>query len=192
MDSKIIKQETTGIKTKELVLTGLMAALICVMGPLSLPIPISPVPISLATLAIYFSVYILGMKRSTISCLIYLLIGFVGLPVFSGFTSGPAKLLGPTGGYMVGYIVLTLVCGAFIDKWRGRLIPCFAGMVFGTLVFYAIGTAWLSVQGHMSFGSALAAGVLPFIPGDLAKIIVVVLVGPQICKRLRKAGLNES
>lgn len=80
-------------KTKELTLIGLMAALTCIAGPLSLPLPFSPVPISLTNLAIYFSVYILGMKRGTISYLVYLLLGLVGLPVFSAFTSGPAKLL---------------------------------------------------------------------------------------------------
>ncbi|MDE7184517.1 MAG: biotin transporter BioY, partial [Lachnospiraceae bacterium] len=78
-------------KTKELTLIGLMAAITCIAGPLSLPLPFSPVPISLTNLAIYFSVYILGMKRGTISYLVYLLLGLVGLPVFSAFTSGPAK-----------------------------------------------------------------------------------------------------
>ena len=75
-------------KTKELTLIGLMAALTCIAGPLSLPLPFSPVPISLTNLAIYFSVYILGMKRGTISYLVYLLLGLVGLPVFSAAGHG--------------------------------------------------------------------------------------------------------
>ncbi len=79
-------------KTKEITLIGLMAAVTCIAGPLSLALPFSPVPISLTNLAIYFSVYILGMRRGTISYLVYLLLGLVGLPVFSAFTSGPAKL----------------------------------------------------------------------------------------------------
>ena len=98
-------------KTKELTLIGLMAALTCIAGPLSLPLPFSPVPISLTNLAIYFSVYILGMKRGTISYLVYLLLGLVGLPVFSAFTSGPAKLFGPTGGYLIGFIFIALISG---------------------------------------------------------------------------------
>ena len=84
-------------KTKEITLIGLMAAVTCIAGPLSLALPFSPVPISLTNLAIYVSVYILGMRRGTISYLVYLLLGLVGLPVFSAFTSGPAKLFGPTG-----------------------------------------------------------------------------------------------
>ena len=70
-------------KTKELTLIGLMAAVICIAGPLSLPLPFSPIPISLTNLAVYFSVYTLGMKRGTVSYLVYLLIGVAGLPVFS-------------------------------------------------------------------------------------------------------------
>ena len=78
-----------------------MTAVICVLAPFSLPI--GPVPISLTNLAIYFVLYMLGVKRGTISYLVYLLIGLVGVPVFSGFTSGPGKLFGPTGGYLIGY-----------------------------------------------------------------------------------------
>ena len=107
-------------KTKEITLIGLMTAVTCIAGPLSLPLPFSPVPISLTNLAIYFSVYILGMRRGTISYLVYLLLGFVGLPVFSAFTSGPAKLFGPTGGYLIGFIFMALICGYCIDRWNGQ------------------------------------------------------------------------
>lgn len=177
-------------KTKQIALIGLMAALTCVMGPLSIPIPFSPVPISLTNLAIYFTIYVLGMKRGTISYVIYLLIGLVGLPVFSAFTSGPAKLLGPTGGYLIGFIFLAVICGFFIDRWSDKMLLCFVGMVIGTAVCYLFGTVWLAYQANMSFGGALAAGVIPFIPGDLVKIIIAMLIGPQVRKRLKKAGLN--
>ena len=194
-------------KTKELTLIGLMAALICIMGPFSIAIPISPVPISLTNLAVYFAVYVLGMKRGTISYCIYLLIGLVGLPVFSAFTSGPAKLLGPTGGYLIGFIFMALICGIFIDRWSSNMLMCFVGMVLGTFVCYLFGTVWLafmlSMKGDagqagtfsaiiagMDFRAALAAGVLPFLPGDLTKIVVSMLVGPQVRRRLRKTGLN--
>lgn len=83
-------------KTYEITITALMTAVTCILAPMS--IPIGPVPISFTNLAIYLSLYLLGWKRGTISYLIYLLIGLVGLPVFSGFTGGPAKLAGPTGG----------------------------------------------------------------------------------------------
>jgi biotin transport system substrate-specific component len=185
---------TVGVKqsrkldTKTITIIGLMAAVTCIMGPLSIAIPISPVPISLTNLAVYFAIYVLGMKKGTVSYLIYLLIGLVGVPVFSSFTSGPAKLLGPTGGYLIGFIFMALICGFFIDKWNNRLAD-FAGMVIGTVVCYGFGTAWLAYQASMNFSAALAAGVIPFIPGDLTKIVIALIVGPEVRKRLKKAGL---
>ena len=90
------------LSTRQLAVIGVMTAVTCVLAPFSLPI--GPVPISLTNLAIYFSLYVLGTKFGCISYVIYLLIGFIGVPVFSGFTNGPGKLLGPTGGYLIGFI----------------------------------------------------------------------------------------
>jgi len=177
------------MSTKILALIGVMTALICILGPISLPLPVSPVPISLGTLAIYFAIYVLGMKQGTISCCVYLLIGLVGVPVFTGFTGGPAKLLGPTGGYMIGYIFMALIGGWFIDKWNGEIVYSFVGLLLATIVLYAFGTVWLAYQAGMGFGAALMAGVIPFIPGDLAKMIIAVLVGVQVRSRLKKAKL---
>lgn len=192
MESSIkSNQETnTNKKTSTIALIGVMAAVTCVLGPLSIPLPVSPVPISLTNFAIYMAVYVLGMKKGTVSYLIYLLIGFVGIPVFSAFTGGPAKLLGPTGGYLIGFIFMALICGFFIDKWCSRMYMCFLGMVVGTAVCYLFGTVWLAYQAGMGFGAALGAGVIPFLPGDFAKMIIAMLIGPQIRKRLISAGLN--
>jgi biotin transport system substrate-specific component len=176
------------IDTKTIAIIGLMTAVICILGPLSMPIPISPVPISLCILGIYLAVYVLGMKKGTVSVLVYLLMGFVGIPVFSSFSSGPAKLLGPTGGYLIGYIFLALICGFFIDRWDKRLIH-FGGMVLGCGVCYAFGTAWLAYQAGMTFYAALWAGVIPYIPGDLIKMAIALIIGPEIRKRLKKSGL---
>lgn len=188
-------------KTKELTLIGLMAAITCIAGPLSLPLPFSPVPVSLTNLAIYFSVYILGMKRGTISYLVYLLLGLVGLPVFSAFTSGPAKLFGPTGGYLIGFIFMALICGYCVDRWNGRFVASFLGMAAGTAVCYLFGTLWLAYQMTLNAGqsprnfvqalpAAFAVGVLPFIIGDLAKMVLTLLVGSQVRVRVTKAALN--
>ena len=173
------------LTTKTMALIGVMTAIICVMGPLSLPI--GPVPLSLGTLAIYFAVYVLGMKKGVIACLVYLLIGLVGVPVFAAFSSGPAKLLGPTGGYLIGYIFLALICGFVIDKTDNMAI-CFFGMLLGTAVLYMFGTAWLAYSAKMTFQKALAAGVLPFIAGDAAKIVIAIIAGGEVRKRLR--GFN--
>ena len=177
-------------KTKEITLIGLMTAVTCIAGPLSLALPFSPVPISLTNLAIYFSVYILGMRRGTISYLVYLLLGLVGLPVFSAFTSGPAKLFGPTGGYLIGFIFMALICGYCIDRWNGQIAISFLGMAAGTVVMYGFGTVWLVYQSGLSFGGALAVGVFPFVMGDLAKMVLTLLIGSQVRVRVRKAALN--
>lgn len=179
------------MNTKNLALIGLMSAVLCILGPISLPIPVSPVPISLGMLAVYLTVYILGMKKGTISVCIYILLGLVGLPVFTAFGSGIGKVLGPTGGYLVGYIFIALISGFFIDRWKTNQVLIFLGMILGTAVCYLLGTAWLAIQGGMSFAAALAAGVIPFIPGDLAKIVITMLVAAPVRKALWKAGILE-
>ena len=92
----------------QLACCALMAALMCIFGPMS--VPIGPVPVSLTNLVIYFTVYLIGMKGATVSYLIYMLLGIVGLPVFSGYQGGLAKVAGPTGGYLVGFILMALIC----------------------------------------------------------------------------------
>lgn len=175
--------------TRQVTLIALMAAVICILGPLSIPLPGGLVPISLTNLAIYFILYILGMKRSMSSYLIYLLIGLVGVPVFSGFSGGVGKLFGPTGGYLFGFIFLEIIAGIFIDKWPNKWYLCLIGMIAGTAVCYLFGTIWLAYQAGYSFKAALWAGVIPFIPGDLIKMVLAMLLGPQIRNRLKKAKL---
>ena len=174
---------------KQITLAGLMTAVFCLLGPLSLNIPISPVPISLGMLALYFVTSVLGMKLGTFSVLAYILLGLAGLPVFTGFTGGAGKLLGPTGGYIIGYIFMALICGFFVDKWGNRLIMEILGMVLGTAVCYLFGTVWLAYLASYTFYQALAAGVLPYIPLDAVKLAIALLVGRQIRARILKAGL---
>ena len=180
-------EKTQKINTRQLTLIGVMAAVTCILGPLSLPIGV--VPISLTNLVIYFSIYVLGGKRGTLSYIVYLFIGLVGLPVFSGFSGGLPKLFGPTGGYLIGFVFMAFISGIFIDKFSNKIYMCFLGMVLGTIVTYIFGTAWLAYEAHMPFNKALAVGVLPFIPGDIVKITIASLIGPQIKKRLISAGL---
>ena len=180
-----MKERTLSIQ--QLSVIGVMTAVICILAPLSIPIGV--VPISFTNLAVYIALYVLGVKKGTISYLVYLCIGFIGVPVFSGFTSGPGKLFGPTGGYLVGFIFMAVIAGIFIDRFTDKMYRCFLGMVIGTLVSYLLGTLWLAYVGEMNLKAALAAGVIPFIPGDLAKIVISMLIGPQIRKQLIKAGL---
>lgn len=177
----------SGLTIRQIAVIGVMTAVTCILAPFS--VPIGPVPISLTNLAIYFSLYVLGTKNGTISYLVYLLIGLIGVPVFSGFTSGPEKLFGPTGGYLIGFIPMAILAGIFIDKFTSNYMLCLLGMILGTAVCYILGTLWLSYQANLSFKAALFAGVIPFIIGDLIKIILAMLAGPQIRKQLIRADL---
>ena len=183
-----MKEKTLSIQ--QLAVIGVMAAVICILAPFSIPIGV--VPISFTNLAVYIAIYVLGSRKGTISYLIYLLIGLVGVPVFSGFTSGPGKLFGPTGGYLIGFAFMALISGIFIDRFSNKMYLCFVGMVLGTAVCYLLGTIWLAYQAGLSFQSALAAGVVPFIPGDLIKIVIAMIIGPQMRKALNKAGLYQN
>lgn len=165
---------------------AVMTALMCVLGPLS--VPIGPVPFSLQVFVVYLSVYALGARRGAVAVVLYLLIGFVGLPVFSGFAGGPGKLLGPTGGFLVGFIPLAAISGWFIDRWEGSVVMQFAGMLLGLAVLYLFGAAWLAKVANLTFDKCMAAAVYPFIPIDALKIALAVLLGRTLRRRLRAAA----
>ncbi|MCR4695471.1 MAG: biotin transporter BioY [Pseudobutyrivibrio sp.] len=171
--------------TRDVALTGLMAAVICICGPLSIPIGV--IPVSLTPFAIMLAVEILGRNRGTMACLIYLLIGLVGLPVFSGFSGGVGKLFGPTGGFLFSFAFMTLIAGTFIDKFSNVIMHMLGG-ILGLIFLYAIGTLWLSFQASMTIPQALAAAVIPFVPMDIAKIVLAVLLGKAVKERIKIFG----
>lgn len=174
------------INTRTLTLIGLMTAIICTLAPWAIPLPFSPVPLSLATFAIYFNLWVLGGKKGATSVIIYLLLGTVGVPVFSNFTGGIGKLLGPTGGYLIGYLLLAVIGGFFLEKFELRLLPGICGLLLGTLACYLVGTVWLAYQTGNSFLNAFLIGVLPYLLGDIVKFILAMLLGRQVRKRLQK------
>lgn len=171
--------------TYAMAVTALMTAVTCILAPLS--IPIGPVPISLTNFAIYLSLYLLDWKKGTVSYILYLLLGLVGLPVFSGFTGGIGKLAGPTGGYIIGFIPMAIIAGIVIDKYTEKWLLCLLAMIVGTIVCYALGTAWLAYEAKMDMMAALWAGVIPFIPGDLVKMALAILIAPKIRAQVCRA-----
>lgn len=172
--------------TEQMALIGVMTAVTCILGPLVIPLPISPVPISFTNLAVYLAVYVLGTKAGTISYLVYLLLGFAGLPVFSGFTGGIVKLAGPTGGYLAGFIFMALISGWAIERFPGRYMIQAAGMILGTAVCYVFGTVWLAGQLGIGFAAGLGVGVIPYLPGDAVKILFAVMVGARVRRDVRR------
>lgn len=173
----------TQATTKRMVFIALMTALTCIFAPLSIPVPISPVPITLTNLVLFISVFLLGWKDSLISYIVYLLIGFAGLPVFSGFTGGVSKLAGPTGGYLAGFVFLILIEGMFIHYFPNNKIRNAFGMILGMAATYVFGTVWLAVQMNTTFLAALSIGVLPYLAGDAVKITAALIVSPVLQKR---------
>ncbi len=176
-------------KIRQMTLIGLMTAVLCILAPLSLTLPISPVPVSMGNMAICFVVAVLGLKRGFLSVLLYILLGLAGLPIFSNFTGGMGKLFGPTGGYLIGYLFLALLFGFFMERFNNRPVSNFCGAAAGMLLLYLFGTVWLAFQLDLDFISALWAGVIPYIPLDVVKIILAVILGTKLRKRLLQAGL---
>ena len=165
---------------------AVMTALTCVLAPLS--VPVGAVPLTFANLSIYLSLYLLGWKLGTVSYAVYVCIGMVGMPVFSGFSGGLGKLLGPTGGYILGWIPAAVLAGLVIDRCRGRF-PQFLGLAAGTAVCYALGTVWFCTATDTALRAGFGICVLPFIPGDLVKIALVLAAGSTLREKLGKAGV---
>lgn len=164
--------------TSSMTMTALMTAAICVIGPLSIPLA-GGVPISLQDFIIGLAAVLLGMKRGTMATFLYLLLGLAGLPVFSGFTGGVGKLAGPTGGYLVGFLLLALIVGKASDMTESWIKIALA-LVLGQIADMAIGTVWLSQMAHMDLKAALFVGVIPFLPGNAIKTVAVVLIGKTV------------
>ena len=168
--------------TYMLAMVAVMTAVTCVLAPMS--IAIGAVPITLTNLVVYFSLYLLGWKRGSLSVLVYILIGMVGLPVFSGFSGGIGKLAGPTGGYLAGFIFLILIAGFFMQIFPKKKTLTILGMVLGMAATYIFGTLWLAAQMELSFTAALSVGVLPYLLGDAVKIAAASIIGPILQNRL--------
>lgn len=157
------------LKVRDMTFIALFAALMCVVSPFSLPI--GPVPISLATLVVYVVAAFLDYKRAPIVVLVYILIGMCGLPVFSSFSGGIGKLIGPTGGYIIGYFFLAIIESILITIFKKQKWVYPLAMIGGTIVLYVFGTVWFMVVTEYSFTKAMMACVIPFLPGDALKII---------------------
>lgn len=156
-------------KTLDIVYIGLFAALIAVCSWIAVALTVS---ITLQTLAVCLTAGLLGWKRGTLTVVIYILLGMVGLPVFTGFKSGIAAVTGPTGGYIVGFVFTALIVGAAVEKIGKRLWQNILFMAIGILVCYLFGTIWFMLAYNVTFFSALSTCVLPFLLPDAVKIII--------------------
>ena len=162
---------------------ALFAALIAVCAFITIPMPLPFISFTLQTFGVFAALGILGGRDGTTAVAVYILLGAIGVPVFSGFRGGFGVLIGPTGGYIIGFIPMAIVAGIIIDKFHQRWIQIVA-MIIGTAICYAFGTVWFCFQSGYTVAAALAVCVIPFIPADLIKIVIVTIIGPMIRKRL--------
>lgn len=163
---------------RSMVYASLMAALIAVGAYLH--IPFGPVPIVLQNLFVLLAGLLLGCRWGAISTVIYLLVGAVGIPVFAGATGGLAHLLGPTGGYLFGFVGAAFLTGSIADQFNQRLAAQIAAVAIGSMVIYAVGVPWLKFVAGLSWSKAFLVGMLPFLPGDALKASAAVLLAKTL------------
>jgi len=170
-----------------LVLAG--SALLALSAQVS--VPFYPVPVTGQTLVVLMIGMAYGSRLGTATLLAYLVEGGMGLPVFANGGAGWAYLLGPTGGYLTGFLVAAFILGLLAERGMGRSpVSTALAMLVGTAVIYLFGATWLS--GFIGFEKAVAAGVLPFLYGDAAKLIVAAGLMPLAWRAVRAlAGKDE-
>lgn len=174
------------LNTGQMTQMALMTAIICVVSPWVIVVPFSPVPVSLSLFAVLLTAYLLGARGGLICCGLYLLLGGIGLPVFSGGMGGVGKLFGPTGGYLAGYLVAAGITGYVVNRWKKRRVLHLLGMLLGVCGCYGLGTLWLCVSMEVGVGEGLMMGVMPYIPADIGKVVVVHVLGYNLRQRMRK------
>ena len=170
--------ETKKMKTLDMVYIALFACLMAICAWISIP---GQIPFTPPTLGVFLAVGLLGGKRGTVAVLVYILMGAVGLPVFSGFAGGLGKLLGMTGGYIVGFLVSALLMWAMEALFGSKKWVLPVSMVVGLIACYAFGTAWFMVvytssKGAITLGAVLGMCVIPYIIPDAVKIAVALLL----------------
>ena len=174
------------LKTKDLALCALFAALIAVCAWISIP---ATVPFTLQTFAIFAALGLLGGKSGTVAVAVYLLLGAIGVPVFAGFQGGIGALLGTTGGYLLGFLLTALIVWGMEARFGSKTGVFLLSAVLGMLVCYAFGTAWYLVvyartKGAISLATALGWCVVPFLIPDAVKIALAVLLRGRLKRHI--------
>lgn len=150
-----------------------------------LAIPVGPVPIVLQNMFVFLAGLLLGSRWGVWSVAIYLLTGIMGLPIFAGGTGGLARLAGPTGGYLLGYLPAVFVIGMLSQRLPKKPVYSVLAMTAGALIVYACGVPWLKWMTAMSWPKALAAGCYPFLAGDALKIAAAVPLAGSLREFIR-------
>jgi biotin transport system substrate-specific component len=176
-------------KLRWMVLASLMAALTAVGAYIH--VPIGPVPIVLSTLFVLLSGLLLGSRWGLASMALYLFVGAIGMPVFSGGRGGFAHFLGPTGGYLFGYLLASLLTGMISERSHGNFFWEIIAVIIGSLAIYGLGVPWLKMVTKMSWPKTFIVGMVPFIIGDAVKASVALILARAVRPILNRQLINE-
>ena len=174
------------IQLRMTVYASLLAALIAAGAYLA--IPIGPVPIVLQNLFVFLAGLLLGSRWGLSSVGVYLFAGALGLPVFAGGLGGIGRLVGPTGGYLVGFLPAVFVIGLIAERAKENVLIEVIAMICGSVIIYLFGVTWLKILTNMTLSKTLAVGMYPFLPGDIIKIAVAVPIVRALRPILRVQG----
>ena len=180
------------LNLRMMVFASLFTALIVIGGYISFPIPLSPVPIVLSDFFAMLAGLFLGASWGVASVGLFLFLGALGLPVFSGGKAGLAVLFGPTGGFLFGFLVGALVIGLMSGKGKSSFIKDLAALIVGNIIIFGMGVPWLKLILKLTWGKALALGLLPFMPGIIIKIIVSLALIQTLRPFLKQVITNPS
>jgi len=167
--------------TRHLTVAAVLAALTAAFAYVSIPLPGLPAPISFQVFGVYFAGLLLGPRWGGLSMALYLLVGIAGAPVFSNGAAGLGVVLGPTGGYLIGFLLAAVLIGAIVHRGLDPnplsqvSVPVQAGaLVAGLALIYAVGVPWLATTTVYGFAKAAVVGAGVFLPGDLIKIVATI------------------
>jgi biotin transport system substrate-specific component len=166
------------IQVKPLMLCAFFAALTAALSQIA--VPIGPVPINLATLSVFCAGLLLGGKYGALSQLVYVLLGLAGVPVFAMFRGGAGVLMGPTGGYILGYVAAAWLTGVMAKRFENRAWSWILAMAAGYAICLLLGTTWFIHISGTGLRQALSLCVIPFLPGDAIKIITAAVITARI------------
>ncbi len=171
-------------KSYSIVLVGLFVAIMAICAWVS--IPMIPIPVTLQTMGVFITASILGAKKGTVSIIIYILLGAIGLPVFSNFTGGFGILLSPTGGFILGFIFTTFITGFFAEHFKCNICINIIAMTLGLIACYLAGTIWYCIYAGVDFTTAVLICVVPFLIGDAVKIFIASILVTKLKKHIKK------
>ncbi len=191
MKEKVVKEKAMQgrlIKTKDMTKIALFVALISISSYINIPLPFTTILITGQTIVVNLIGLLLSPTQVLITMVIYVLLGLVGLPVFSGGVGGPAKLFGPTGGYILGFVLAAVLISVLKGKGTKFIRNCIATVLVGIPVMYIMVGIYMRVVIGMDWNTALVVAVLPFIPLDIVKAIFASSIAIPVRKAI---NLNE-